>query len=128
MNIWTNGCFDILHVGHIRLLKFAKSLGYNLYVGIDSDARVKELKGKNRPINHQEARKECLEAIKYVEEVFIFSSRDHMCHIVKGLFIDTIVVGEEYRGGFVTASDIVKKVVYFPKVKGFSSTEILNKK
>ena len=69
--IFTNGCFDLIHVGHIRLLEFAASLG-TLVVGLNSDASVKRLKGASRPINPESERKEVLEAIKYVSEVIIF--------------------------------------------------------
>ena len=63
-NIWINGCFDVLHRGHLELFKFAKDLGGNVIVGIDTDSRVKELKGNSRPINTQDDRKFVLESIK----------------------------------------------------------------
>ena len=70
--VFTNGVFDILHAGHIRALKFAKSLGDKLIVGINSDKTVKMLKGKDRPINSQEDRKLLLESLRFVDEVVIF--------------------------------------------------------
>ena len=72
--IFTNGCFDILHPAHIEMLKYAKSLGDTLVVGIDSDERVKEKKGKLRPINSSEDRKQMLLAIRYVDEVYVFEN------------------------------------------------------
>ena len=74
MNIWVNGCFDILHRGHLELFKFAKSQGSFLVVGIDSDKRVKNNKGISRPINNQEDRKFFLECIKYIDKVVVFDS------------------------------------------------------
>jgi len=76
--IWTNGCFDILHIGHIKMLEAAKSRGDYLVVGIDSDSRVKELKGKDRPFNNQENRKAFLESIRFVDEVVVFESAQHL--------------------------------------------------
>lgn len=71
----TNGCFDILHVGHLKLLSEAKKLGDYLVVGINSDQGVRELKGDNRPINPQEERKKILEALRFVDYVHIFSGK-----------------------------------------------------
>ena len=70
--VWTNGCFDILHKGHIELFKYAKSLGDKLYIGIDSDEKVKKDKGSDRPFNNVEDRRDVLESIKYVL-LFLFS-------------------------------------------------------
>ena len=72
--IWTNGCFDVLHRGHIELFKYAKSLGDYLVVGIDDDERVRASKGPLRPINNLEDRVEMLESIKYIDEVVPFST------------------------------------------------------
>ena len=74
ITVWTNGCFDILHRGHIELFKHAKSLGHELYVGIDSDEKVKADKGWDRPYNNQEDRKVMLESIKYIDKVGDFES------------------------------------------------------
>ena len=74
--VFVNGTFDILHLGHIGLLEYAKSLGDELIVGIDSDARVKLLKGENRPINTERERSQMLLAIKYVNKVFVFDTEE----------------------------------------------------
>ena len=126
--IWTNGCYDILHIGHIALFEYAKSLGDQLIVGIDSDKRVKRLKGEGRPFNCENDRKKMLESIKYIDKVFIFDSQEQMCNIVRYNSIDAIVVGDEYKGRHVTASNLVKDVIYFPKIKGYSTTSILDQK
>jgi glycerol-3-phosphate cytidylyltransferase-like family protein len=69
-----------------------------------------------------------LESIKYIDKVFIFDSQEQMCNIVRYNSIDAIVVGEEYRNSDVTASNLVKDVIYFPKIKGYSTTSILDQK
>jgi len=125
--IWTNGCYDILHVGHIALFEYAKSLGDQLIVGIDSDKRVKELKGKDRPFNCETDRKKMLESIKYIDQVFIFETQEEMCDILRYNSIDIIVIGDEYKHRQVTGSNIVKEVIYFPKITGYSTTSILDK-
>ena len=124
--IWTNGCFDIVHVGHIELLKYARGQGDSLFVGIDSDERVKKLKGEKRPINNQIWRKEVLESIKYVDKVFIFNSKEEMISILTREGIDLIVVGEDYKNREVTGSGICP-VKFFDKIPGISSTSILEK-
>ena len=81
--IWTNGCFDILHVGHIELFKYAKSMGFTLYVGIDSDEKVKKDKGKDRPFNKLSDRIKVLESIKYIDKVISFDSTEGLEALVK---------------------------------------------
>ena len=125
LKIWTNGCYDILHIGHISLFEYAKSLGNKLYVGIDSDRRVKELKGPDRPINNQDDRKKMLESIKFIDKVFIFDTPEEMCEILKYNSIDKIVVGNDYINRYVTGQDIVKEVIFFSKIGSYSTTSIL---
>ena len=74
--VWINGCFDVLHRGHIELFRYAKSLGDYLIIGIDTDARVKHLKGSSRPINNQDDRKFFLESIKFIDKVVVFDNED----------------------------------------------------
>lgn len=124
--IWTNGCFDILHTGHIELLKFAKSKGDFLFVGIDSDNRVKNLKGEKRPINSQWDRKKMLESIKYVDKVFIFDDEHSMEEILIDNKIDLIVIGDEYTDKKVTGSRFCE-ISFFKKIPGKSTTNLINK-
>ena len=124
--IWTNGCFDILHIGHIKMLQYAASLADKIIVGIDSDKRVSRLKGTDRPINNEQIRRELLLSIRYVDEVYIFDSKQNMCDILRKQQIDEMVIGEEYRGREITGSDVVSKIHFFPRIKGFSTTEIIN--
>ena len=125
--IWTNGCFDILHIGHIKMLQYARSLGDNLIVGIDSDRRVKELKGDSRPINNQDDRREFLLALSCVGNVFIFDSKEEMCSILVEEGIRDMVIGEEYRDKEITGQEIVSRIHFFEKVKNFSTTSIIGR-
>jgi D-beta-D-heptose 7-phosphate kinase/D-beta-D-heptose 1-phosphate adenosyltransferase len=124
--IWTNGCFDIIHPGHIELFKYAKSSGDLLFVGIDSDRRVRELKGESRPINTQEDRKSVIEAIRYVDEVFVFDTIQEMESLLINLDIQTIVIGDEYKGKAVTGENLCV-IDFFTKIPGKSTTNIIKK-
>ena len=126
--IWTNGCYDILHVGHIRLFEFAKSRGDSLIVGIDSDERVRLLKGNSRPINNQTDRVEMLLSNKYVDKVVVFSSEEEMCELLLDNQISEIVIGNDYLGKKVVGETIVDSVVFFEKIDGYSTTSILREK
>lgn len=122
--IWTNGCFDILHIGHIKMLEAAKSRGDYLVVGIDSDKRVKDLKGSDRPFNNEIDRKDFLMSIKYVDEVVVFNSSEDLEDLIKLKEISEIVVGEEYNGREVIGS-IHAPVFFFPRIGNHSTTKIL---
>jgi len=125
MKVWVNGTFDVLHIGHIKLLEFASQFGH-LRVGIDTDKRVKELKGEDRPFNSQEDRKKMLESIKFVHEVVFFDSREELIESVKSYCPDVMVVGDDYQGEKVYGSEHTKKLVFFEKLPNYSSTKILN--
>ena len=96
MKVFTNGCFDLLHIGHIELLKYAKGLGDYLVVGINSDNSVKKLKGSYRPINNELTRKTILESIKYVDEVIVFNE-DTPIELIKKIQPNIIVKGGDYK-------------------------------
>ncbi len=123
--VWTNGCFDILHIGHLKMLEYAKSRGDYLVVGIDTDERVKQLKGENRPFNKEEDRKNFLLSIKWVDEVVFFDSKQSLENHITNLKIDVIVVGEEYRDGVVLGSELAT-VDFFPRYGDHSTTKILS--
>jgi len=125
MKVWVNGTFDVLHVGHVRLLEYASQFG-TLRVGIDTDKRVKELKGEDRPFNNQEDRKKMLESIKFVNEVVFFDTREELIESVKDYSPDVMVVGDDYNGEIVFGSEHAKKLVFFEKIPKYSSTKILN--
>lgn len=123
--IWTNGCFDVLHRGHIELLKYAKSLGDWLVVGIDTDERVKNSKGESRPFNNIEDRVAMLESIKYVDEVVVF---DTDCELEDKVLLsnaDVMVVGSDYKNKEVIGSRHVQQVKFFDRIDGYSTTKIL---
>ena len=88
MIIWTNGCFDVLHRGHIELFKYAKSLGGQLHVGIDSDYKVNKDKGNDRPVFSEDDRRYMVDAIKYVDTTYIFDSTYELEQLIKKLIIN----------------------------------------
>ena len=96
--IWTNGCFDILHRGHIELFKYAKPLGNELTVDVDSDRKIMRDKCIYRPINNLEDRMEILNSIRYIDRVVHFDSRDELEYIIKHYNTDIIVVGSDWKG------------------------------
>lgn len=130
MIVFTNGCFDILHAGHVDLLKRAKALGSKLIVGINSDASVSRIKGPDRPIQDQEARKAVLLALESVDEVMIFDelTPEKLIHDVKP---DILVKGGDWQPDEIIGADFVEsyggKVHSLPLIDGFSSTNIVNK-
>lgn len=125
MKVWVNGTFDVLHVGHIKLLEFASQFG-NLRVGIDTDERVKELKGSERPFNNHHDRKTMLISLKYVDEVVFFNSREELIDCVKEYSPDIMVVGDDYKDQIVYGSEYAKKLVFFEKIPSYSTTKILS--
>jgi D-beta-D-heptose 7-phosphate kinase/D-beta-D-heptose 1-phosphate adenosyltransferase len=124
--VWVNGTFDVLHIGHIKLFEFAKAQGEYLIVGIDSDERIKELKGSARPINKQEFRKEFLLAIKYIDEVRIFNTSEELSLMISEIVPDVAVWGEEYKDKRKIGAEWVQEIIYFEKLEGYSSTAILS--
>jgi len=124
-NIFVNGCFDVLHLGHIRLFEYAASLGDRLVVAIDSDSRVTEMKGSHRPINNQEARLEFLMALKWVDEVCIFSSDHELVEAVANTSPTIMVVGEDWKGKPIVGSEQAQEVKYFKRINGYSTTKIV---
>jgi len=125
--IWVNGCFDVLHVGHIRLFEYARTLGDELVVGIDSDRRVKELKGKDRPVNTEEDRKEMLMSIQFIDSVVIFDTEEELIDNIKTLKPKLMVVGEDYRFKNVVGEEFSEGVAFVKRVEGYSTTNILDR-
>ena len=126
--VWVNGCFDVLHRGHLELFKFAKSKGDFLIVGIDSDIRVKKMKGNSRPFNNQEDRRYFLESLIYVDHVEIFDSEEHLEKTIFYFNPDVMVVGSDYKNKKVVGSQHAKELIFFDRIKGYSTTNILENK
>ncbi len=127
MNVWTNGCFDLLHRGHIEMLQYARSLGHSLVVGIDSDTRVQSSKGPTRPINSVTDRKAVLEALGAVDKVEIFNSDDELCQCIKDNNIDIMVVGSDWKGKPVVGAEYANEVRYFKRISDLSTTQLIEK-
>ena len=122
--VFTNGVFDILHIGHLKLLRHAKTLGNRLIVGINSDSSVKRLKGDLRPINGEDTRKESLLELGFVDDVIVFEEDTPLQAITK-LEPDIIVKGGDYTFDTVVGNHLAK-VVIFPTVEGHSTTRMIN--
>lgn len=118
--ILVNGTFDIVHPGHLALLNYAKSLGDFLVVAIDSDRRVRELKGTDRPINNQFERQLLLENLRAVDEVRIFNSDQELVDIVAECAI--MVKGSDYRDQPIVGQEVCPSIVFFERINGYSST------
>ena len=127
MRVWTNGCFDIIHRGHIEMLKYARSLGNYLVVGIDSDARVKASKGTSRPINSLSNRKFVLEALKSVDKVVVFNSDEELAQCIQDNDIDIMVVGSDWKGKQVIGEQYAKELKFFGRLGAYSTTNILER-
>ena len=123
--VWTNGVFDILHPGHVALLRYANSLGKKLIVGINSDKSVKKLKGDTRPINDENIRKNMLESLPWIDKVIIFNEETPK-EVINKIKPDIIVKGGDYTVETTVGNDVAK-VVIFPTVNGLSTTDIIKK-
>jgi rfaE bifunctional protein nucleotidyltransferase chain/domain len=123
MKVFTNGCFDVLHRGHIELLSYCANIG-EVLVGLNSDKSVKRLKGNDRPVNNEKDRKIILESIRYVNEVIIFEE-DTPYELIKILKPDLIVKGGDYLPNDVVGYDLCE-VRIFDTLKGYSSTAAIN--
>ena len=123
--VWTNGCFDILHRGHIELFKYAKSLGDTLLVGVDSDFKVKQDKGEDRPFNNEEDRIELLNSIRYIDKVFLFNTPEQLDRIIKNVQAQVMVVGSDWKGKKVVGESHVEELVFFDRISKYSTSKIL---
>jgi len=124
--VFTNGCFDILHSGHVRMLEAARAKGDRLIVGLNSDASVKRLKGTSRPVNSQPDRAAVLAALEAVDKVVIFSE-DTPREILSKIRPDVLVKGADYKTHEIAGAEFAGKVVRIPLVKGKSTTAVIKK-
>jgi len=124
--VFTNGCFDILHRGHVSYLNIAKSFGDVLIVGLNSDASVRALKGENRPVNEEDDRAYMLSALESVDYVVVFNE-DTPYELIKKIQPHTLVKGADYEGKVVVGSDIAKETRLVEFVEGKSTTKLIEK-
>ena len=127
--VFTNGCFDLLHVGHVRSLQFAQEQGgvaHCLIVGLNSDKSVRKLKGPSRPILPEMERAEILSALRYVDHVILFDEETPE-RLIKALRPDVLVKGADYKGRFIAGRKWAGRVALAPLVKGISTTDILRR-
>jgi len=123
--VFTNGCFDVLHIGHIRYLRDAKALGDVLVIGLNSDKSVSIIK-PGRPVNPQDRRAEILAALEMVDYISIFEE-DTPYELIKVVQPDILVKGGDWKKEDIVGSDIAKETRSLPYVKGVSTTEIIEK-
>jgi len=128
--VFTNGCFDILHKGHVEYLAKAASLGDVLIVGLNSDESVKRLKGEHRPVNNQDARSLLLASLAFVSDVVIFTE-DTPLELQKVILPQVMVKGGDYKAEEIVGYDLVTskggQVVIIDMVEGYSTTSIIKK-
>jgi len=125
VKIFVNGCFDVIHRGHVELFRYAKSLGEVLIVAIDSDEKIRKTKGNKRPINTLKDRATVLESIKYIDSVDSFSSKEELEFLIKKYSPDILVVGSDWRNKEVVGRRYAKEVRFFERIDGYSTTKII---
>jgi rfaE bifunctional protein nucleotidyltransferase chain/domain len=123
IKVFVNGTFDILHPGHVRLLQHAQSLGDTLLVAIDTDNRVRQLKGANRPFFNQDDRKFMLESLGC--RVVLFNTDQELEHIIATYEPDVMVKGSDYRGRPIVGEEHVPRIEFFERIDEYSSTKAI---
>ena len=127
MNITlVSGSFDVLHVGHVQILNFAKSLGDLLFVAVDSDERIAQKKGPQRPFNSLKDRIYLLKNLKMIDEIYSFSDDEGLISIIKRIKPENLVVGSDWRGKPIIGQEFARNTIYFERVGNHSTTRILN--
>ena len=128
--VFSNGCFDILHRGHVEYLSKAADLGDILIIGLNTDASVKRIKGPSRPVNDEKARAVVLAALEFVDAIMFFDE-DTPYNLIKNVQPDVLVKGKDYKAEDIVGYDIVTnnggKVETIELVEGFSTTNTINK-
>lgn len=122
-NVVVNGCFDVLHAGHVHLLERASHFG-KVIVLLNSDGYVSHLKGRNVTPYHQ--RKYILESLKYVAQVDKFDTEEELLYLIKKHKARYLVKGEDYKGKPITGEDVVEQIIFVPFKFNTSTTQILN--
>lgn len=125
MRVWVNGTFDVMHIGHIRLLQYAASLG-EVRVGIDTDERVKRLKGEKRPFNNLGERIEFLSSIKFVKDIVTFNTDDDLEKQILNYKPDIMIKGSDWKGKEIIGGRYVPKIIFFDTIENKSTSKILS--
>ena len=128
--VFTNGCFDLIHLGHIEILARSSDFGDKLIIGVNSDLSIKKLKGKNRPIIEESSRIKQLSALEFVDAVALFDEETPL-KLIETIKPDVITKGGDYTAKNVVGNEVVSQkngeVVIIPLTQGYSTTSILNK-
>jgi len=123
--VWINGTFDVLHVGHIKLLEFGSTFG-SVRVGLDTDQRISEKKGKYRPINTLQDRIDFMLGIRYVDSVVSFSDDDSLTNCIKEYDPDYFIIGSDYKGKKIIGGEFAKEIIFFDRLD-HSTTDTIKK-
>ena len=124
--VWCNGTFDILHPGHIELFKVGASLGKKLIVATDTDEKIRKDKGASKPVNNLCDRISMLQAIKYIDEVLYFNTREELEGLIKLYRPDILLLGDDWQGGDVVGIENAREVRFLPRLN-YSTTDIIKK-
>jgi D-beta-D-heptose 7-phosphate kinase/D-beta-D-heptose 1-phosphate adenosyltransferase len=126
MKILVNGTFDLLHIGHISLLEYAKSFPDSfVYVLIDSDERVKSLKGTNRPILNEQERLKFLSSLRFVDKVDIFNSDIELSNLIKDYRPDLMIKGSDYKNKSIIGAEYCKEIKFYERIEKYSTTKTI---
>lgn len=128
LKVLVNGTFDILHIGHLNLLSYAKSYPDSyVLVLIDSDRRVRELKGPTRPVHTEYERASLLDALKYVDRVEIFDSDQELINLIKDYSPDIMVKGSDYKDKPIIGSEYCKRIEFYGRLEKYSTTSTVQR-
>jgi D-beta-D-heptose 7-phosphate kinase/D-beta-D-heptose 1-phosphate adenosyltransferase len=125
--IFLTGSFDIIHPGHVQFLKYAREFGDSLTVAIDTDRRIKEKKGPDRPFHNQADRQLVISSFKYVDDTVLFDSDEELIEIVKALEPDVWFAGTDWWGKYFPGKEYAGSVKYFDRIEPHSTTRILER-
>jgi len=123
--VWVNGCFDCIHLGHLELLQFAHEKGDELWVGIESDERVRGKKGIGRPIQDEETRKTIVESFWFVDRVFLYTTNEELEIFLNEARPNTMVIGDKYKNTPIIGSEFCDYINFFPRLEQYSTKKIV---
>jgi D-beta-D-heptose 7-phosphate kinase/D-beta-D-heptose 1-phosphate adenosyltransferase len=123
--VWINGCFDVLHYGHFKLIQYASSFGGKLVIGIDSDDRVKQLKGEDRPFHTQQQREYNLRQIRGVGDVIVFHTENELRNTLEKLKPTIFVIGSDYIDKPIVGGEFAEEIKFFERIDNLSTSNIM---